>query len=377
MPQSSDRAYWLAWSRVERFGPVLLRRLHGHFGSLAAAWQAAPAALLAVEGVGPAAVENAVAARTRVQPEALLERYCQQNPDFWTPADADYPRLLAEIPGPPPLLHFRGAIDPAELSGRRSAVAIVGTRDPSAYGRRWARRLAAALARHNFTVVSGMAAGIDGEAHRAALEAGGRTIAVLGSGIDLVYPPQHQQLYGDIQAQGWLASEYPAGTQPSRTSFPARNRIIAGLARATLIIEAPVRSGALITARYANEFGRDVCVLPGSLDEERSMGCLGLLSRGAQAILGEGHLLELLGTMPQLDLPLFPEERPTAEPIAPPSDLEPGLAAVLAAIAPTETPFEQIVTRAAVPAAEVAAALVQLELLGAIAQLPGARYRRL
>ena len=377
-----ERAYWLAWSQIERIGPVLLRRLQEHFGSLEKAWQAPIREILSVEGLGDRLGENVAAARSRLDPPALLASYRQKNPDFWTPADADYPRLLAEIPGPPPLLHYRGAIDRDELTGARPAVAIVGTRDPSAYGRRWTRRLAATLAQHGFTVVSGMAMGIDGEAHRAALEAGGRTIAVLGSGVDLVYPPQHQQLYEDILAGGMVMSEYPAGQQPNRKSFPARNRIIAGLTRATLIIEAPHRSGALITARHANEFGRDVCVLPGSLDEERAMGCLSLLSRGAQAILGEGHLLELLGTMPQMDLPQLqlpipnPSPPRSAAPTPPPANLEPQLAAVLKAIDAREVPFEQIVTRTGLPAGEISAAIVQLELLGLIAQLPGARYCR-
>ena len=374
-PLSSDRPYWLAWSQIDCFGPVLLGRLHERFGSLAAAWQARPKALLAVEGIGPQAVENAIAARSRLDPDALLETYLQCNPQFWTPADGDYPCLLAEIPGPPPLLHYAGTIARAELSGQRPAVAIVGTRAPSEYGRRWARRLAATLARNGFTIVSGMAAGIDGEAHQAALDAGGRTIAVLGSGVDTIYPPQHECLYRDIQTQGLIVSEYAAGTPPSRTSFPARNRIIAGLARATAIIEAPARSGALITARYANEFGRDVCVLPGSLDEGRSAGSLGLLSQGAQAILGEEHLLELLGTMPQLDLPFPPA--PSTPPAPPLPPLEPFLAKVLQAIAPTETPFEGIVTRAGGSAGDVSAAIVQLELLGAIVRLPGARYQRI
>lgn len=376
-----ERAYWLAWSQIDRIGPVLLRRLQEHFGSLAMAWQAPVRDVLSVEGFGDRAGANVAAARSRLDPEALLANYLQKNPEFWTPADADYPRLLAELPGPPPLLHYRGTVDRAELTGARPAVAIVGTRDPSAYGRRWTRRLAATLAQHGFTVVSGMAAGIDGEAHRAALEAGGRTIAVLGSGVDLVYPSQHQQLYGDILAGGLVMSEYPAGQQPNRKSFPARNRIIAGLTRATLIIEAPQRSGALITARYANEFGRDVYVLPGSLDEERAMGCLGLLSRGAQAILGEGHLLELLGTMPQMDLPQLELPLPNSTPGAKqttllPPDLEPNLAAVLETVDRQEVPFEQIVTRVGLNAGEVSAAIVQLELLGLIAQLPGARYRR-
>jgi DNA processing protein len=370
-----ERAYWLAWSQVDRVGPVLLRRLQQHFGSLADAWKANAAQLRQVEGFGYQIVSAVTAARSQINPEQFLEQHSVKNPYFWTLADADYPRLLLEIPSPPPVLYYRGLVQPQENQGIMPMVGIVGTREPSEYGKRWTRKISVALARHGFTVVSGMAAGIDTEAHRGCLEAGGRTLAVLGTGVDLIYPPRNKPLYEQIQQQGLLLSEYPAGTQPNRAHFPQRNRIIAGLSRAVLVMEAPTKSGALITAHYANDFCRDVYALPGSLDNHQSLGCLGLLSRGAHVILNEGHLLEMLGAIPKLDqavqLPLFAQAQPTPAP-----QLEPELAKVLQALASEPTAFDLIVQQAGLAVGSVSSALLQLELLGLVSQLPGMRYQR-
>ena len=366
-----ERAYWLAWSQITGMGPVTLQRLHRHFGSLAEAWQAKPETLRAVEGFGPQTLEIAVVGRSRLHPEELLQQHQEKNPRFWTPADADYPRLLLEIPNPPPVLYYRGQVQPQENQGIVPAIAIVGTRDPSDYGRRWTRKISTTLAQSGFTIVSGLADGIDTEAHRSCLDVGGRTLAVLGTGVDVVYPPRNQNLYEQILPQGLVLSEYPAGTQPDRAHFPQRNRLIAGLSRATLVMEAPTKSGALITAHLANDFGRDVYVLPGSLDNSRSIGCLGLLSKGAQVILSEGHLLEMLGTMPQLyrAQPQLPVQQPLP-------DLAPELQQVLAAIASEPTSFDLIVQQVNLAAGAVSSALLQLELLGLISQVPGMRYQR-
>jgi DNA processing protein len=370
-----ERAYWLAWSQVERVGPVLLRRLQQHFRTLADAWKASAAQLQQVEGFGYQIAGAVTAARSQINPEQLLEQHSIKNPNFWTPADADYPRLLLEIPTPPPVLYYRGQVQPQENQGIKPIVGIVGTREPSDYGKRWTRKISTALAKRGFTVVSGMAAGIDTEAHIGCLESGGRTLAVLGTGVDMVYPPRNRNLYEQIQQQGLLLSEYPAGVQPNRIHFPQRNRIIAGLSRAVLVMEAPTKSGALITADFANEFCRDVYALPGSLDNYKSLGCLGLLSKGAHVILNEGHLMEMLGVIPELDpveqLPLFAQEQPTPVP-----QLEPELAKVWQAIASEPTPFDLIVQQAGLAAGSVSSALLQLELLGLVSQLPGMRYQR-
>ncbi|HEY9596897.1 MAG TPA: DNA-processing protein DprA [Cyanophyceae cyanobacterium] len=370
-----ERAYWLAWSQVERVGPVLLRRLQQRFGTLAEAWGASAAQLQEVEGFGYQLAGTVVAARSRINPQELLEQHSLKNPCFWTLADPDYPRLLLETPNPPPVLYYRGQVELQENQGMKPMVAIVGTREPTDYGKRWTRKMSVALAKHGFTVISGMAAGIDTEAHRGCLDAGGRTLAVLGTGVDLIYPPRNRSLYEQILQHGLVLSEYPAGTQPNRAHFPQRNRIIAGLSRAILVMEAPTKSGALITAYQANEYCRDVYVLPGRLDDEQSKGCLGLLSRGAHVILNEGHLLELLGAMPQLDssapLPPSVPEQVLQEP-----QLEPELALVLQVLGSEPMPFDTIVQQVGLDAGSASSALLQLELMGLVSQLPGMQYRR-
>lgn len=368
-----ERAYWLAWSKIERIGPILLRRLQQRFGTLAMAWTASGKDLASVEGIGQRLVETVVQERSRIHPEQLLEQHTARNPHFWTPADADYPRLLLEISNPPCVLYYRGQVQPKESQGITPMVGIVGTREPTDYGKQWTRKISAALARHGFTVVSGMAAGIDTEAHRGCLEAGGRTLAVLGTGVDVVYPPRNQTLYEQIQQQGLVLSEYPAGTKPDRAHFPQRNRIVAGLCRAILVMEAPTKSGALITAHQANDYCRDVYVLPGRLDDEQSQGCLGLINKGAQIIpREEGQLMEMLGAIPKLD----PVEQLSLFSPSPAPDLPSELAQVLQAIATQPTPFDVIVQEAGLTTGVVSGALLQLELEGLVTQLPGMIYRR-
>jgi DNA processing protein len=379
-----ERAYWLAWSQINGIGPILLQRLHQHFNSLAEAWTAKPVDLMRVEGLGKQIIETILQERTKLNPEEFIEKHLIKNPCFWTPADPDYPRLLLEISNPPPVLYYRGLVDVKENQGITPTVAIVGTRSPSEYGRRWTRKISTALAKSGFTVVSGLAAGIDTEAHTSCLEAGGRTLAVFGTGVDIVYPKPNERLRDRVLQQGLAISEYPAGTQPNKTNFPRRNRIIAGLSRATIVIEAPQKSGALITAYQANDFCRDVYVLTARLDDERSFGCLELLSKGAHPILpssdrllSEDRLLEMLGALPKLDkaeqLSLFPLN-PTVEKQGPP--LDPELAKVLSAIESGPISFDVIVEGSGLEAGTVSSILLQLELLGLVSQLPGMRYQR-
>jgi DNA processing protein len=216
------------------------------------------------------------------------------------------------------------------------------------------------------------------------LEAGGRTLAVFGTGVNIVYPKPNQRLCDRLLQHGLAISEYPAGTQPNKTNFPRRNRIIAGLSRATIVIEAPHKSGALITAYQANDFCRDVYVLTARLDDDRSFGCLELLSKGAHPILpsnerflSEERLLEMLGAIPKFDkaqqLSLFPEP---AMPEKKAPLLEPELERVLRAIASGPIDFDLIVETARMEPGTVSAILLQLELLGLVSQLPGMRYQR-
>lgn len=368
-----ERIFWLSWSQVSGIGPVLLKRLHQKFGSLETAWQAPSGDLLRVEGFGEQLLKKVSEGRSRLDPAAFYEQHLTANPHFWTPADPEYPRLLLEIPDPPPVLYYRGQVDLDENRGLKPAIAIVGTRDPSDYGKRWTCKVSTALAASGFTVVSGMAEGIDTEAHSACLYAKGRTIAVLGTGVDVVYPPRNRNLHGQIQQQGLIVSEYPAGTQPNRPHFPRRNRIIAGLSRATIVMEAPTKSGALITAYLANDYCRDVYALPGSLDNPKAIGCLALAGKGAHLFLNEMNLLEMLGKAPALDVDRQLSLFPSAE-----SDphFAPHLQSVLDVISGEAIAFDSIIQKCGLPAGEVSSALLELELEGAIAQLPGMRYQK-
>jgi DNA processing protein len=337
--------------------------------------------------VGRQTAESIANERRKLNPAELLERHQTQNPNFWTLDDPNYPRLLLEIADPPPILYFRGRVDPLENQGLLPAIAIVGTRKPSDYGRRWTRRLSTTLTQAGFTVVSGLAEGVDTEAHHTCLAAGGRTIAVLGTGVDVIYPWFNRKLAEQIVSQGLLLSEHSAGTQPDRPNFPRRNRIIAGLCRATLIIEAPERSGALITARFANEYGREVYALPGSLDNPRSKGCLGLLNQGAHVILGEEELLEGLGMLPKLQ-----HLSTAATSSASPSDsaqltvfsenslamptLSPELQQVLQAMPLEPITLDRLVEQTGLATGTALSALSQLELMGFVSLLPGMRYQR-
>lgn len=370
-----ERPYWLAWSQVPGIGPVVLKRLQQRFGTLSAAWSADATSLGTVTGIGAQTLRTIQKHRQAGHPTELLNQHLHQNPHFWCMADQGYPRMLTEIADSPPLLYYRGQVQRSENQGNTPMVGIVGTRDPSEYAKRWTRKIAYALAKRGITVVSGMAEGIDTQAHLGCLEGGGRTIAVLGTGVDMIYPPRNQGLYQKIEQQGLLLSEYPAGTQPNRAHFPRRNRIVAGLCRALLVMEAPTKSGALITAYQANEYNRDIYVLPGSLDNPRAMGCLGLVQRGAQLILGIGQLLDQLGTIP----PLASDSMPSAP------EIPPTLPSVQAEILKTvielcqqsgdgSVPFDLIVQSVERSAGEVSGEILQLELQGFVTQLPGMRY---
>ncbi|WP_341530791.1 DNA-processing protein DprA [Nostoc sp. UHCC 0302] len=368
-----ESAYWLAWSQISGIGPVLLRRLQQHFGTLATAWEANKAQLGEVEGFGFQTLEKIIQQRSRLHPEQLFIKHQQENPNFWTPADADYPRLLLETPSPPAILYYRGEVELQENLGQKTLVGIVGTRQPTDYGIRWTRQISTALAKNGFTVVSGMAEGIDTESHIAAIKAGGRTIAVLGTGVDVIYPHKNRDLYKQILSAGLVVSEYPAKTPPDRTHFPRRNRIIAGLSRAILVMEAPLKSGALITATYANDFGRDIYALPGRLDDHPSQGCLKLLSQGASFIFKElDELLTMLGGVPQLDVV---ETSQTPEQLNLPN-LSPELKKVMNVFTCDALPFDFIVQQTGMSVGLVSSTLLQLELMGLISQQPGMHYQK-
>ncbi|MDB9525382.1 DNA-processing protein DprA [Oscillatoria sp. CS-180] len=364
MSRLEERVFWFAWSQVRGLGPILQKRLATHFGSLAAAWEAAPEQLEQVEGIGVRLAQAIAQHRRTVNLTEILE---QESP-FLTPADDAYPELLYDIPDPPPVLYYHGDVSLLSACQHLPGVGVVGTRVPSDYGKRWTRRITRTISRAGFLIISGLAAGIDREAHRSCLEENGQTIAVLGTGVNIAYPYRNRDLQQAIARSGLLLSEHPPGTQPERIHFPRRNRIIAGLSRATLVMEAPLKSGALITARLANDYGRDVFALPGTLDNQCCYGCLELLSQGAQIVLDENTLITALGKIPVIQVSSTPEL----------PELEPHLLEVFQALGMEARSLDAIVQQVSDQSTgDILSALTHLELMGLVSSVPGTQqYQR-
>jgi DNA processing protein len=280
-------------SLVSGVGPLLRKALLERFGSPAAILAAAKDELQVVEGIGPKIAARIVAARDEIDAEFELQLAAEHCIDVLADSDADYPRPLRQIHDPPGVLFRRGQANPQD----ELAVAIVGTRHATRYGLAQAERLAGSLARTGFTVVSGLARGIDAAAHRGALSAGGRTIAVLASGLLEIYPPEHKGLADEVAASGYLLSEAPPRMVPISGAFPQRNRVISGLSLGTIVVEAPERSGALITARHAYEQGREVFAVPGPIDSRMSRGCHALIKDGAKLVESIDDVLAELGPL--------------------------------------------------------------------------------
>ncbi|NJP04685.1 MAG: DNA-protecting protein DprA [Chloroflexaceae bacterium] len=302
--------YYLGFNLVPGIGPTRLKRLIEQCGSVDAAWHGHPMDMKAA-GLDERSIGGLLKAQRSLDLDAEMERVLKAGLSLLTIEDREYPTLLLHAPNAPPLLYIRG-----QLTNQDDwSLAVVGTRSPTTYGKEVTRRLVADLAQQGLTIVSGLAMGIDTEAHRAALEAGGRTIAVLGCGLDITYPERNRQLVAQIIQHGALISDYPLGTQPHAANFPPRNRIISGLSLGTLIIEAPLKSGALITTEFALEQGRDVFAVPGSIFSARSAGIHNLLRNGATLVTSAQDILEELNltTLPvqqqaMLDLPEDPTE---------------------------------------------------------------------
>lgn len=289
MNPNEDRAFYVALSMVPDMGPGRMHRLLRHFGTMSAAWHAAPASWRSA-GLEPAVAAALERARGEIDPARELDRLAKADVSVLTWADAAFPPLLRQVPSPPICLYVRGALETRD----ELAVAIVGTRNATAYGRSVTRRLAGDLAANGVTVVSGLARGIDAAAHRAALEVGGRTLAVFGCGLNVIYPPEHRRLANEVAAQGALISEYPLDRQPAAEQFPVRNRLISGLSLGVVITESRERSGALITAEFAGQQGRDVFAVPGSILHQSSAGPHRLIQDGAKLVMGVEDILSEL-----------------------------------------------------------------------------------
>ncbi len=273
---NNEDIFWLAFNHVRGIGAVRFRKLLTYFGELSRAWQANPADLINA-GLTEKAADQVLQTRQTLDVDSIANELQRKGISNLTWNSENYPVYLKEIAQPPPVLYYVGTILPED----ELAIAIVGTRNVTKYGRQIAHDTSAFLAGNGITVVSGLARGVDGIAHRAALEAGGRTLAVLGSGVDVIYPSEHRKLAKEIVQNGALISDYPPGTKPDGINFPPRNRIISGLSRGTVVIEAGERSGALITAKFALEQGRDIYAVPGSVLSQMSKGTNKLIADGA------------------------------------------------------------------------------------------------
>ena len=354
---------------ISGVGPRIRRRLLERFGSAAAALAAPAARLAEVEGVGPKLAQR-IAEADQLDTAAEIDACRRHDIRILFDSDPDYPRLLGEIADPPGVLFVRGSLRAEDAL----AVAIVGTRHATPYGLRVAERLAGSLARAGLTIVSGLARGIDAAAHRGALEAGGRTIAVLASGVLSIYPAEHERLAADVTAHGALVSESPPRVEPLSGMFPQRNRLISGLVLGVIVVEAAQRSGALITARHAAEQGRDVFAVPGSVESRVSQGCHRLIRDGAKLVETADDVLEELG-------PLV-EAAPRADGsgvVHHPAELKLNDVErkVLSAVAAEATSIDQVIATTGLPAPNVLSAVSVLEMRRLVRRLSGNTIRRI
>lgn len=372
------RVAMLALSRVPGVGAVLGRRILERFGSPAAVAAASAAQLSEIEGISQAGAAAFIRSFDLDAAARELDRALAAGFEVLTLVEHGYPATLAALSDAPLVLHVRGA-----LAGRdAAAVAIVGTRGASKYGREVGRRLAADLAGAGVTVVSGMALGIDTAAHEGALASGGRTLAILGSGLDKVYPPENRSLAERIVQSGAILSEYPLGTNPLARNFPRRNRIISGLSLGVVVVEASARSGAMITARVALDQGREVFAVPGAVGAAGSAGPHGLIKSGAKLVEGVEDILEELPALANrlgLKTPGALDDSQDGETErAEPAFLDVGetARAVLAVIGSEPIHIDEAASAAGLRVAEVSAALVELELAGVVRAVGAMRFVR-
>jgi DNA processing protein len=358
-----ERKYWIAFARVPRIGRVRVTQLEEHFGRLEHAWSASPGELRAA-GLDSGTASALVTARSEVEPDAEVETLARHGITALTWHDEAYPQQLREVFDRPPVLFVRGTLEPAD----EWSVAVVGTRRVTVYGRQAAEEMSRGLAANRITVVSGLARGVDAVAHRGALEAGGRTIAVLACGLDLVYPPEHKRLAAEIVERGGaLISDYPPGTQPRSEFFPRRNRILSGISLGVLVVEGDVKSGALITARQALEQNREVFAVPGSIYSPNSRGTNKLIQDGEAKLT-----LTVEDVLAELNLSMAAHQIEMTQ-LVPPDDME---ATVLRHVTAQPVHIDEVRRESGLPIATVTSTLAMLELKGLVRQVGRMNYVR-
>ena len=358
----TDIKYWVGFSRIPSVGPVRTRLLEAHFGSLERAWMASISDLRAA-GIDTNTARSIMTQRPSVSPDDEMEKLDRAGIKAINWHHTTYPVRLKEISDPPSIRYVHGEILPED----ERSVAVVGTRKATAYGREAASTLARDLARSDVTIVSGLARGIDAIAHRAALDAGGRTIAVFGSGLDVIYPSEHQRLAHEITKSGALVSEYPLGARPKASHFPMRNRIMSGMTLGTLVVEAPKNSGALLTVRHALEQNREVFCVPGSIFSPASTGTNDLIQQGAKLVLNHNDVME------ELNLTVVAHQIEMRGLIQPPDENE---SLLLAQITHEPVHIDDIQRSIQLPISVVSSGLVIMEMKGLIKQVGSMHYVR-
>lgn len=368
------REAYLVLTLLPRIGPVTIRRLIEALGSPEDVLGAPAAKLREVDGVGPALAGVIASWEDQVDLAREKRRIRETGARFLTREDDEYPPLLHEVPDAPTALYVLGAIEDRDRHG----VAVVGSRRATHYGSGCARRLAFQLAAAGITVTSGLARGIDSAAHRGALEAKGRTIAVLGSGVGQIYPPENTSLAEEIMAgNGAVISEFPVDMIPDKTTFPLRNRVVAGMSRGLLVVECPAWSGALITANLATDYNRGVYAVPGPVDRPSSEGCHRLIQDGAKLVTSAEDILEDFSWL----LPPSEAEGVAASRRRHEEETRPSLngeeSLIYEAMAGTEMQMEEIIERTGLSSSSASATLLRMEMRGLVKQLPGQHFTRL
>ena len=353
--------HWLALNLAPGIGAILFKRLLERFRSPEAVFGASAKELLKVEGLGEKVAEAIRRGPSNQEVERELALIEKAGGTILTLNDSAYPGKLKEIYDPPPVLYVKGELkEEDELS-----ISIVGSRKTSPYGRSVTEKISQDLARHGVTVVSGMARGVDSVAHWGAISAGGRTIAVLGCGIDVIYPPENRNLFGRIAEQGAILSEFRMGSLPEGGHFPKRNRIISGLSRGVVVVQASMKSGSLITARYALEQGRDVFAVPGNVGTESSQGSNWLIKQGAKLVESSEDVLEEF-------LPLRDAGKDaTPRTISPCRDLPEEEKDLLQLLGQDPLHIDEIIRKSRFEAGRVSSVLLNLEIKGLVSQWPG------
>ncbi len=362
MSEPESLRNWIRLSKLE-LAPRKAADLIEHFGSPQVVFSASEGQLRKVEGLTGRAIEKLLAP----EPSTLdkdLETLAEKNIGVITIQDSEYPPNLKQIYDPPVVLFVQGELQEPD----RFSVAIVGSRRASIYGKSVAEKIAKDLASRGLSVVSGGARGIDAAAHKGVLEAGGRTIAVLGCGIDVPYPREHTELFARISETGAVISEYCPGTAPEGWRFPSRNRIISGLSMGVLVVQAPVESGALITARYASEHGRTVFALPGNIDDIRNEGCHALIREGAILVESADHIMQELGIQPE------EEEKPQLTLSF--ESLEPDERKLVELLSLQPKHVDQVIKESQLSPQQVVGTLTLLEMKGVVKRVPGNAYVR-